>query len=148
VTPARWDRYVAGDDGALTNDERAGLAKFLDAGCTTCHNGVDLGGQMYMKLGAVRPWPTAIADNGRFDVTKNEADRHVFKVPSLRNIEKTAPYFHDGSMATLEETVRAMGAYQLGKDLSTEEVASIVTFLKSLTGTLPQIEKPVLPKGA
>ena len=146
VTPSRWDKYLGGDDTALTSDERAGLAKFLDAGCVSCHHGVGVGGQDYRKLGLVKPWPTDIKDNGRFDVTKDPADKNVFRVPSLRNVEKTGPYFHDGSMMTLEETVKAMGTHQLGKDLSNDDVASIVTFLKSLTGTLPVIEKPTLPR--
>jgi cytochrome c peroxidase len=84
----------------------------------------------------VVPYPTS--DEGRFGVTKNEADRFVFKVPSLRNSEKTAPYFHDGGVKTLEEAVRFMGKHQLGRDLSTEDTASIVTFLRSLTGKLPE----------
>ena len=90
---------------------------------------------MYKKLGLVVPYQTT--DLGRFSITKNEADRFVFKVPSLRNTEKTAPYFHDGSVATLEEAVRLMGKHQLGRDLNQEDTASIVTFLRSLTGKLP-----------
>lgn len=146
VTPSRWDKYLAGDDAALTNAERAGLAKFLDVGCNTCHTGAAVGGRDFKKLGQAKPWPKELKDTGREVVTKDAADRYVFKVPSLRNIEKTAPYFHDGSVATLEEAVKLMGTHQLGKDLSTADVQSIVTFLKSLTGELPKIDKPDLPK--
>ena len=146
VTPSRWDKYLAGDDSALTEKERAGLAKFLDVGCNTCHAGAAVGGRDFKKLGQVKAWPSEIKDDGRFEVTKDPADKNVFKVPSLRNIEKTAPYFHDGSVKTLEEAVKLMGTHQLGKDLSDADVESIVTFLKSLTGELPKIEKPELPK--
>ncbi|HVJ91132.1 MAG TPA: cytochrome-c peroxidase [Labilithrix sp.] len=146
VTPSRFDKYVAGDDSALTEDERAGLAKFLDVGCNTCHTGAAVGGRDFKKLGQAKPWPTEIKDNGRFDVTKDPADKHLFKVPSLRNIEKTGPYFHDGSVTTLDEAVRLMALHQLGKELSPADVSSIVTFLKSLTGELPKIDKPELPK--
>ncbi len=146
VTPSRFDKYLAGDDAALTDAERAGLAKFLDVGCNTCHASAAVGGRDFKKLGLVKPWSTELKDNGRFDVTKDPADKHVFKVPSLRNIEKTAPYFHDGSVKTLDEAVTLMARHQLGKELSPAEVTSIVTFLKSLTGELPKIEKPTLPK--
>lgn len=146
VTPSRWDKYLAGDDNALTVEERAGLAKFLEVGCNSCHTGPGVGGSDFKKLGLVKPWPKELADNGRFDVTKDEADKHVFKVPSLRNIEKTGPYFHDGSVESLDEAVKLMATHQLGKDLSDAEVKSIVTFLKSLTGELPKIDPPELPK--
>jgi cytochrome c peroxidase len=146
VTPSRWDKYLGGDDSALTNAERAGLAKFLDVGCNTCHIGAAVGGRDFKKLGQAKAWPTEIKDNGRFDVTKDAADKNFFKVPSLRNIEKTGPYFHDGSVKTLDEAVKLMARHQLGKELSTEEVESIVTFLKSLTGELPKSDKPELPK--
>ena len=142
VTPSRFDKYLAGDDNALTEAERAGLAKFLDVGCNTCHTGAGVGGRDFKKLGQAKAWPTEIKDNGRFDATKDAADKHFFKVSSLRNVEKTAPYFHDGSVKTLEEAVKLMATHQLGKDLSDADVASIVTFLKSLTGELPKIDKP------
>lgn len=135
MTPSRFDSYLSGDDSALTTEEKAGLKTFVATGCGACHNGVTVGGGMYQKLGLVVPYQTT--DLGRFSITKNEADRFVFKVPSLRNSEKTAPYFHDGSVATLEEAVRLMGKHQLGRDLSQEDTASIVTFLRSLTGKLP-----------
>jgi cytochrome c peroxidase len=110
--------------------------------------GEAVGAGMYQKLGLVKPVP-GLKDNGRFEATKKDADKFFFKVPSLRNIEKTAPYLHDGSLKTLEETVAFMGTYQLGKDLKKEEVDSIVTFLKALTGPLPKDVKPpkALPSG-
>jgi cytochrome c peroxidase len=146
VTPSRWDKYLAGDDDALTSAERAGLAKFLDVGCNSCHIGAGVGGRDFKKLGQAKAWPTELKDNGRFDATKDAADKHFFKVPSLRNVAKTAPYFHDGSVKTLDEAVKLMAAHQLGKDLSADDVASIVKFLESLTGELPKVEKPELPK--
>jgi len=147
VTPSRFDKFVAGDKNALTEKERIGLNKFFQVGCTTCHSGPLLGGQLFQKLGLVRPWPNQ-TDRGRITVTKRELDDMMFKVPSLRNIEKTAPYFHDGSAATLEESVKMMASHQLGNDLPTEDVDSITAFMKSLTGTIPEdyIKKPALPK--
>jgi cytochrome c peroxidase len=146
VTPSRFDQWLSGDDKALTPDERAGLDTFVAVGCTACHSGVAIGGQSYMKLGLVAAYETA--DVGRMEVTKNEADKHVFKVPSLRNIAKTGPYFHDGSVAKLDDAVRLMGKHQLGKDLTAEEVGSIVKFLEATTGELPveKITKPALPE--
>ncbi len=146
ITPSRWDKFLEGDQGALSNAEKAGFNKFMEAGCQTCHNGAYLGGTMFQKLGVVNPWPDT-KDEGRFQVTKQETDKMVFKVPGLRNIEKTAPYYHDGSVATLDEAVRKMGEVQLGKALTSDEIASITTFLKSLTGDLPAeyVKEPVLP---
>jgi cytochrome c peroxidase len=135
ITPSRFDAYLKGDDNALTAAEKAGGKLFVQTGCTACHMGSTLGGQLYQKLGLVKDYPTT--DLGRFEVTKNEADKKLFKVPSLRNVAKTGPYFHDGSVKTLEEAVSKMGEYQLGKNLSNEEVTSIVTFLNALTGTVP-----------
>jgi cytochrome c peroxidase len=147
VTSARWDKFLGGDQTALTDTEKAGLNTFLDTGCQACHSGAYLGGSLFQKLGAVKPW-TEDKDLGRFDVTKQDSDKQFFKVPSLRNVEKTAPYFHDGSVKTLEEAVVDMGNYQLGKTLSSAEVTSIISFLKTLTGDLPSayIKEPVLPK--
>lgn len=147
LTPGRWDKFLEGDATALSDDEKAGFLAFTDAGCTACHAGPTLGGQVYMKLGLVVPWADA-TDLGRFDVTHNDADKQLFKVPSLRNIDKTAPYFHNGSVASLDEAVRLMGKHQLGKDLSDGQVKSIVTFLAALTGPLPpadRISAPELP---
>ncbi len=146
VTPSRWDKYLAGDKTALTKEEMEGLRVFTNVGCMVCHTGEFVGGSMYAKAGVVEPWPNQ-KDQGRFEVTKNESDRMMFKVPTLRNIEKTAPYFHDGSVGTLDLAVRTMGRHQLGLDLTGEEVGSIVTWLKSLTGELPRdyIKAPQLP---
>ena len=137
LTPGRFDEYLKGDDKALTAEELKGLETFRDVGCVTCHNGVAVGGGMYQKIGLVKPYPTK--DLGRYEFTKNEADKYFFKVPSLRNIEKTAPYFHDGSIATLEQAVDLMAQHQLGKTLTSDQVKSIVTFLRALTSPLPQL---------
>jgi len=147
LTPARWDKFLKGDQAALTTEEKVGLNAFLAANCQTCHAGVYLGGNMYQKTGAAKPWPST-ADPGRAKVTKEEADRMMFKVPSLRNIEKTGPYFHDGSTKTLGEAIVKMSEYQLGKTLAEPEAKAIETFLKALTGELPAeyIKQPELPK--
>lgn len=137
VTPSRFDAYLQGDTTALTAEEIKGAQTFLQTGCIACHNGATLGGLMYQKLGLVKPYPTT--DLGRFEHTKSESDKYFFKVPSLRNIEKTGPYFHDGSVKTLEEAVKLMGSHQLGKDLSDEDVSEIVIFLRALTGPLPKM---------
>jgi len=146
TTPSRWDEFLAGKEDALTEEEKKGFLKFVEVGCTTCHMGTYVGGTMFQKLGLVHPWPSD-KDLGRFAVTNNEADKFVFSVPSLRNVEKTAPYFHDGSVATLEEAVRLMAYHQLGKELKKEEIDSIVAFLKTLTGKIPEeyIAQPQLP---
>lgn len=133
LTPGRWDKYLAGDKTALTADEKKGFKTFMEAGCMACHNGAYVGGSMYQKLGLVKPYPDQ-KDQGRFEITKQDADKMMFKVPSLRNVEKTAPYFHTGKVATLPEAVKQMGEYQLGKALTDAQVASIVTWLKALTG--------------
>ncbi|EDY19305.1 Cytochrome-c peroxidase [Chthoniobacter flavus Ellin428] len=140
ITPnARFDKFLRGDDTALTTEEKEGYRKFKSYGCTSCHQGVNVGGNMFETLGAMadyfadRGGPTP-ADNGRFNVTGREDDRYVFKVPSLRNVARTAPYLHDGSAKTLEEAVTVMGRYQLGERLSPQDVDQIVKFLKTLTG--------------
>ena len=146
LTPSRWDRLLEGDRTALRPDEIAGLRTFVATGCQTCHFGPGMGGGMFQKFGLVMPWKDA-RDLGRFELTKQDSDRMVFKVPSLRNVEKTAPYFHDGSVKTLPEAVRLMGRHQLGRELSDADVNSIVTFLDSLTGPLPKdwLAPPELP---
>lgn len=146
TTPSRWDAFLGGKKDALTDEEKRGFNEFVSAGCTTCHNGAYMGGQMLQKLGAVKPWPNQ-KDQGRFEETKKDSDKMMFKVPSLRNIEKTAPYFHDGSAKTLDQAVTMMAEHQLGKKLTDQQVASIVTWLKALTGELPKqyIQKPDLP---
>jgi cytochrome c peroxidase len=147
MTPARWDQFLRGDQNALTPAEKAGFNEFISAGCHTCHAGALLGGNMLQKIGAVKPWPDA-ADPGRYRLTRNEADHLMFKVSSLRNIEKTAPYFHDGKTPTLREAIAKMGEYQVGKTLSDTQIQSIQTWMASLTGEIPAeyIKEPVLPK--
>jgi cytochrome c peroxidase len=147
LTPSRWDKFLNGDKTALTADEQAGLAAFLSTGCANCHAGALLGGNMYQKIGVMKPYPDN-ADLGRYKVTNIESDKQMFKVPMLRNVARTAPYFHDGKVATLDQTVARMADYQLGKQLSGADVASIVTFLNALTGEIPAdyIRKPELPK--
>jgi cytochrome c peroxidase len=136
VTPSRWDKFLSGDSTALTAAERQGLRTFLNTGCQACHAGTYLGGDRYMKAGAAVAWFSQ-ADSGRFAVTHDPKDVLVFKVPSLRNVEKTGPYFNDGSVTSLNEAVRLMAHHQLGKELAPADVQSIVTWLGSLTGELP-----------
>lgn len=136
VTPARWDRYLKGDTTALDPRERRGLATFVGAGCAGCHNGPYVGGQSYQRLGLRTAW-APMADSGRFAVTGSPADVHVFKVAALRNVEKTGPYFHDGSVASLRSAVALMGKHQLGRTLTDREVDDILAFLGTLTGELP-----------
>lgn len=136
LTPGRFDQYLAGKDDALKSQEQQGLAKFMMYGCVTCHTGPYLGGDNYKKLGVVKEWPN-LTDVGRFEVTKNEEDKYFFKVPSLRNIAKTGPYLHDGSVKDLPTMVRKMAEHQLGLPLQDQDVNDIVAFLKSLTGRVP-----------
>lgn len=147
VTPSRWDKFLKGDKTALTDAEQAGFNKFVEVGCAACHNGAYLGGRSYQKLGMVKPW-THDDDAGRYAVTKQNGDKLVFKVPSLRNIDRTAPYFHTGSVATLDQAVKTMAEYQNGRTLSEPEVKLIVTWLRTLRGDIPTsyIRKPELPK--
>ena len=140
ITPnSRFDRFLRGDKTAMNQEEQAGYQLFQKLGCISCHQGMNIGGNMYQKLGvmedyfAVRGNPT-IADQGRFNVTKQEKDRHFFKVPSLRNVAVTAPYLHDGSAKKLEDAVKVMARFQLGKKIDQNEVAKIVAFLRTLTG--------------
>jgi cytochrome c peroxidase len=147
VTPSRWDEYLNGKEDALTAQEVAGLKIFTDVGCMTCHTGELVGGSMFQKVGVIQPWPNQ-QDRGRAHVTKTEADEMMFKVPPLRNVAKTAPYFHDGSAKTLQEAVRLMGRHQLGEELADADVEAVVAWLGSLTGELPgeYIKKPELPQ--
>ena len=131
VSRSRFDDYMEGDQAALTVHEKRGLKKFIETGCITCHMTPTLGGNMYQKLGLVEPYDSE--DPGRYMVTGNSSDSLMFKVPSLRNIALTAPYFHDGSIATLEESVHLMAKHQLGRSLSEEDVQQITSFLKSLS---------------
>jgi cytochrome c peroxidase len=142
MTPSRWDKYLKGDKTALTQEEMAGFKTFNAVGCRTCHAGALLGGSFYQKMGVAKPFPRS-SDAGREKVTKDAADQGVFKVPSLRNIEKTGPYFHDGKTPGLDEAVRDMGEYQLGRPLTAEETKQIIDFLKVLTGEIdPELIKP------
>lgn len=146
VTPSRWDRYLQGDRSALTEEEKKGFEKFTAAGCAECHRGAYVGGEFYKKLGLEKPWPDT-SDPGRFRVTKKPSDRMVFKVPSLRNIEKTGPYMHDGKVESLDEVVRLMAEYQSGRKVKPADAGAIVTWLKTLTGDLPTefLKAPALP---
>ena len=147
TTPSRWDRYLGGDRSALTGLEVQGLKLFTDLGCMTCHTGEFVGGSMFQKVGVVAPWPNQ-ADQGRFEITKLDSDRMMFKVPSLRDVAKTAPYFHDGSAKTLDEAVMQMAKHQIGEELAPSDVKAIVAWLGSLTGDLPAqyVATPKLPE--
>lgn len=159
MTPSRFDEFLKGNTKALTEQEKRGLKTFIEVGCAGCHNGAGVGGHMFAKFGMITEYwkvtypyvlagkPAIKVDFGRFGVTKNEADMFVFKVPSLRNIEHTYPYFHDGSVWKLEDAVRIMAKTQLGKELTDQQVKDIVAFLKALTGKIPKhaLEVPVLP---
>lgn len=145
ITPSRFDAFMAGDASALDAKEQRGLATFMATGCTTCHTGATLGGLLYRKIGFIFPYETE--DKGREDVTGNVADRHVFKVPSLRNVVETGPYFHDGSITDVAEAVRIMGYHQLGVTLREDQVSDVVAFLGSLSGAVDAayIAEPELP---
>jgi cytochrome c peroxidase len=140
ITPnSRFDRFLRGDKTALTASEQEGYRKFKSHGCTSCHQGVNLGGNLFETLGAMADYfedrgEITKADLGRYNVTGREEDRYVFKVPSLRNIALTAPYLHDGAAATLADAVSVMARYQLGERLPDEDLKQIVEFLKTLTG--------------
>jgi cytochrome c peroxidase len=146
VTPAPFDRFLAGDDAALNARQQAGLRRFMSTGCAGCHNGPLLGGTMFQKFGVVKDYwletRTAKPDAGRVAFTKKEEDRYVFRVPMLRNVAKTAPYFHDGSVAELDRAVRVMAAVQLGRTLDDGAVGEIVSFLEALTGDIPASYAP------
>src|SRR5512135_1887637 len=133
VTPSRWDAFIEGDQSALTDAEKSGFNTFAATGCQWCHYGPYVGGASYQKLGIVKPWLDQ-TDQGLYQVTKEENDKMVFKVPSLRNISKTGPYFHDGSVATLDQAIRDMARYQRGVNLNDAQVKLIENWLASLTG--------------
>ncbi|NWF66039.1 MAG: cytochrome-c peroxidase [Campylobacterales bacterium] len=138
TTPSRFDDYLNGNEKALTKDEKEGLKVFIDKGCATCHNGIALGGTM-------QPFEVAgkykHAELGGF---KGNKDGHI-KVPTLRNILETAPYYHNGAIWDIKEAIAEMGKIQLGVELNEKEVNAIATFFNSLTGTKPKIEYPILP---
>jgi cytochrome c peroxidase len=146
VTPnSRFDQYLLGKQDALTADEMAGYKLFKDSGCVACHNGPAVGGNSFQKMGIVEPYKTKASADGRVSVTGKDADRFNFKVPTLRNVEMTYPYFHDGAANTLPEAVDTMGRIQLGKKFTKDENAKIVAFLKTLTGDQPSFTLPILP---
>jgi cytochrome c peroxidase len=149
VTPnSRFDQWLKGSKDALSEKELQGYQLFKSTGCVACHNGPAVGGGSFQKFGVLAPYTAQSPSQGRFDVTKNEADRFVFKVPTLRNVELTYPYFHDGGVKTLSEAVDIMGRIQLGRTFSAEENAKIVAFLKTLTGDQPKFALPQLPPSA
>jgi cytochrome c peroxidase len=151
ITPAPFDAYLKGDESSLTTGQKKGLKIFMDTGCAGCHSGAYAGGQMYRKFGILEPYwkytKSDKIDEGRYAVTKSEADKYVFKVPVLRNVEKTAPYFHDGSVDTMAEAITIMAKVQLGRDISGQQAGEIADFLKSLTGEISEeiMKVPLLP---
>lgn len=149
TTRSRWDEYLEGKADALSAKEIKGLREFTNLGCMVCHTGELLGSSMFEKAGVVEAWPNQ-ADQGRFQVTHLPGDRMMFKVPTLRNVAQTAPYFHDGSVPTLDRAVSVMAKHQLGLELSRVEIDAIVAWLGSLTGTLPEryLQPPTLPPSA
>jgi cytochrome c peroxidase len=142
ITPSRFDKYLNGDKTALSLQEKKGLVAFFTNGCTQCHTGALLGGNQFQKFGVyAKYWEhtgSKKIDEGRYTVTKDTNDKYLFKVPSLRNIEKTSPYFHDGSVASLDSAIKIMGRVQLGKEIDNEDTQNIVAFLKSLTADIPK----------
>ncbi|MDA8422725.1 MAG: c-type cytochrome [Nitrospiraceae bacterium] len=151
VTPAPFDEFMQGNAAALTDQQKRGLRAFMDTGCMTCHFSPFVGGQMYQKFGVFEPYQkytkSQSVDEGRFAVTKNPADKFVFKVPVLRNVAETPPYFHDGSVDKLTDAIMIMAKIQLAKDLSPAQADDIAAFLGSLTGKIPEaaLKVPVLP---
>ena len=146
VTPdSRFDKWLKGNKKALNSTELGGYKLFKEAGCVACHNGIAVGGGSFQKMGVREEYKTASKVQGRNAVTGKDADRMNFKVPILRNVELTYPYFHDGAAWTLEEAVNTMGKLQLGRAFSEDEIEKIVAFLKTLTGTQPDFKLPILP---
>jgi cytochrome c peroxidase len=146
VTPnSRFDQWLSGKKSALNTDELAGYKLFKDSGCVACHNGPAVGGNSFQRMGVVAPYASHSDAQGRIAVTGKDADRFNFKVPTLRNVELTYPYFHDGAANTLPEAVDVMGRLQLGKQFKPDEIGKIVAFLKTLTGEQPRFALPILP---
>lgn len=146
VTPnAKFDKWLQGDKQALNDTELAGYKLFKESGCVACHNGAAVGGNSFQKMGIVEPYKTDSKAEGVAGLTKKDEDRFKFKVPTLRNVELTYPYFHDGAAHTLEEAVTIMGQLQLGKKFTEDETSKIVAFLKTLTGEQPKMDLPILP---
>ena len=152
VTPAAFDRFLDGDENALTTQQKTGLRVFMDQGCADCHHGVLLGGGSLEKFGVVKDYWTATGsdkiDTGRFQATQDDADRYKFRVSMLRNIARTAPYFHDGSVARLDEAVQIMADVQFGARLADRDAAAIVSFLEALTGEVPAHYSPPSDRGS
>ena len=146
TTPnSRFDSWLNGYDEKITAEEKAGYYLFKEKGCIGCHNGFGVGGNSFEKFGIAKPYDKDTQTLGRYNVTKDENDKYVFKVPLLRNIELTAPYFHDASTWSLSEAVNVMAEYQLGIKLTENETSRIVAFLKTLTGDQPELIYPILP---
>jgi cytochrome c peroxidase len=149
ITPnAPFDRFLEGEENALSTEQKSGLSLFIDKGCSACHNGINIGGGMYAPFGVVeKPGAEFLppGDKGRFMVTNTVSDEYVFKVPTLRNIALTAPYFHTGQAWDLRQAVAVMGTSQLGARLTGDEVGKITAFLESLTGEQPKVTYPILP---
>ncbi len=146
LTPSRFDKFLLGDSGALSSEEKTGLKLFVDSGCNSCHDGIALGGG-FSRMGKVKPYKTDNPSRGKYDVTKKKEDINVFKVTTLRNIERTYPYFHDGSVWDLEKAVKIMADVQMGIELKKTDLKAIKAFLVSLTGKIPEdaLKLPVLP---
>jgi cytochrome c peroxidase len=143
-----FDRFLKGDTNALSKQAKQGLTLFMDKGCSGCHNGINVGGGMYQPFGVVeKPGADILPreDKGRFAVTKTVSDEYVYKVPTLRNIALTAPYFHSGKVWSLKQAVGVMGTAQLGIKITDNEAEKIVAFLTSLTGKQPEVTMPILP---
>lgn len=148
LTPAPFDKFLNGDEAALTDVQKTGLNLFIDKGCASCHNGINVGGNGYYPFGVIeKPGAEVLpeGDQGRFAVTKTADDQYVFRAAPLRNVAVTAPYFHSGKVWDLQQAVAVMSSSQLGTELAPKEVEAIVAFLHSLTGEVPRIEYPILP---
>lgn len=148
ITPSPFDAFLNGDDAALTEVQKTGLNLFLDKGCASCHNGVNIGGNGYYPFGLIeKPGAEVLPENdkGRFAVTSTADDSYVFRAAPLRNVAVTAPYFHSGKVWDLKQAVAIMGESQLGEELNDEDITAITAFLESLTGKVPEIVYPILP---
>jgi cytochrome c peroxidase len=148
ITPAPFDAWLNGDDDAMTDQQKRGLEVFMEAGCATCHNGINLGGNGYYPFGLVEKPGAEIlpeGDKGRYEVTKTAIDEYVFRASPLRNIAVTAPYFHSGVVWDLQTAVAVMAESQLGTSLAAEESEAITAFLHALTGQVPEVVYPILP---
>jgi len=140
TTPqSRFDQYLLGNEDILSKDEKEGFELFKDYGCISCHNGINIGGNLYQKMGVMKEYLPDSSDLGRYNITKKEEDKYYFKVPTLRNIEQTAPYLHDGSRSNLTDVIKVMIEYQVGITPNDEDIEKIKSFLKTLNGKIPII---------